>query len=100
MGLVMSHILPVDPREKDDSAQSAAIHFAARTVPLWQAALGSELLGAYLMPGPWRIQPTLQRHRYRSGDAVGTVGADARSCAKRGGSAVGRLGTQAIRVLD
>ena len=49
MGLVMSHILPVDPREKDDSAQSAAIHFAARTVPLWQAALGSELLGAYLM---------------------------------------------------
>jgi predicted nucleotidyltransferase len=49
MGLVMSHFLPVDPREKDDWAESAAIHFAARTVPLWQAALGSELLGAYLM---------------------------------------------------
>jgi hypothetical protein len=49
MGLVMSHILPVDPREKDDFARSAAIHFAARTVPLWQAALGSELVGAYLM---------------------------------------------------
>jgi predicted nucleotidyltransferase len=29
--------------------QAAAVDFAGRTVPFWQAALGSELLGAYLM---------------------------------------------------
>jgi predicted nucleotidyltransferase len=30
-------------------AQAAAVEFAYSTVPFWQAALGSELLGAYLM---------------------------------------------------
>jgi hypothetical protein len=33
----------------DKSAQAAAIDFARRVVPFWQAALGPELLGAYLM---------------------------------------------------
>jgi predicted nucleotidyltransferase len=32
-----------------DSAQVAAVNFADRVVPLWQAELGSELLGVYLM---------------------------------------------------
>jgi hypothetical protein len=32
-----------------NSAEAAAIDFARCTVPFWQAALGSELLGAYLM---------------------------------------------------
>ncbi len=32
-----------------ESAQAAAVDFAGRIVPFWQAALGSELLGAYLM---------------------------------------------------
>jgi len=36
-------------RTTDDSAQAAAVDFAGRIVPLWQAALGAELLGAYLM---------------------------------------------------
>src|SRR5712691_3670828 len=31
------------------SAQAAATEFAGRVVRLWQAALGTELLGAYLM---------------------------------------------------
>jgi len=31
------------------SAQAAAVHFAHRAVLLWQAALGSELLGVYLI---------------------------------------------------
>ena len=31
------------------SARAAAVDFAARIVPLWEAALGSELLGAYLI---------------------------------------------------
>jgi hypothetical protein len=33
----------------DISAQSAAVDFANRIVPFWQAALGSELLGVYLI---------------------------------------------------
>ena len=33
----------------DTSAQAAAVDFARRIVPFWQAALGSELLGAYLI---------------------------------------------------
>ena len=33
----------------DTSTQAAAVDFAYHTVPIWQAALGSELLGAYLM---------------------------------------------------
>src|SRR6266481_5255212 len=33
----------------DISAQSAALDFAGRTIPFWQAALGSELLGVYLI---------------------------------------------------
>src|SRR5258708_8668492 len=36
-------------RTTDESAQAAAVDFANRIVPLWQAVLGSELLGAYLM---------------------------------------------------
>jgi hypothetical protein len=36
-------------RTTDDIARAAAVDFAGRTVPLWQAALGSELLGVYLM---------------------------------------------------
>jgi hypothetical protein len=33
----------------DESAQTAAMDFARRIVPFWQAELGSELLGAYLI---------------------------------------------------
>src|SRR5215469_1747759 len=33
----------------DGSAQAAATDFARRAAHLWQAALGAELLGAYLM---------------------------------------------------
>ena len=33
----------------DESAQAAAMDFASRIVPFWQAELGSELLGAYLI---------------------------------------------------
>jgi hypothetical protein len=33
----------------DKSTQAAAVDFACRTVSIWRAALGSELLGAYLM---------------------------------------------------
>jgi len=33
----------------DNSAQAAALDFACLTIPIWQAALGPELLGAYLM---------------------------------------------------
>ena len=33
----------------DEPAQAAAVEFAHRIVPLWQAELGSELLGAYLL---------------------------------------------------
>jgi hypothetical protein len=33
----------------DESAQAAAMDFARRIVPFWQAELGSELLGAYLI---------------------------------------------------
>jgi predicted nucleotidyltransferase len=33
----------------DKSTQAAAVDFACLTVSIWQAALGSELLGAYLM---------------------------------------------------
>src|SRR5258708_918158 len=36
-------------RTMGKSAEAAAIDFARCTVPFWQAALGSELLGAYLM---------------------------------------------------
>src|SRR5260370_39025125 len=36
-------------RATDDSAQAAAMDFAGRAARLWQAALGPELLGAYLM---------------------------------------------------
>jgi predicted nucleotidyltransferase len=36
-------------RITDDSARVAAIGFANRTVPFWQAELGPELLGIYLM---------------------------------------------------
>jgi len=32
-----------------ESAQAAAVDFARRVVPMWQAALGSELLGVYLI---------------------------------------------------
>jgi len=32
-----------------ESAQAAAVEFARRVVPLWQAALGPELLGTYLI---------------------------------------------------
>jgi predicted nucleotidyltransferase len=34
---------------KKQSAHSAAVDFATRVVPLWQEALGSDLLGAYLI---------------------------------------------------
>jgi len=33
----------------DTSAQAAAVDFARRIVPFWQAALGPELLGVYLI---------------------------------------------------
>src|SRR5271169_6329112 len=33
----------------DESAQAAAVEFARCIVPFWQAELGSELLGAYLI---------------------------------------------------
>ena len=33
----------------DKSTQAAAVDFACLTVSIWQAALGSELIGAYLM---------------------------------------------------
>jgi len=36
-------------RTTDESAQAAAVDFAGRIVPFWQAVLGSELLGVYLM---------------------------------------------------
>src|SRR5260370_5856885 len=36
-------------RATDDSAQAAAMDFAGRAARLWQAALGPDLLGAYLM---------------------------------------------------
>jgi predicted nucleotidyltransferase len=36
-------------RTTDESTQKAAVDFASRIVPIWQAALGSELLGVYLM---------------------------------------------------
>src|SRR5262249_59759053 len=34
---------------RQESAQAAAVDFARRVVPMWQAALGSELLGVYLI---------------------------------------------------
>jgi predicted nucleotidyltransferase len=36
-------------RTTNESAQAEAVDFAGRIVPIWQAALGSELLGVYLM---------------------------------------------------
>jgi len=36
-------------RTTDDSAAAAVVDFVARTVPVWQAEIGPELLGAYLM---------------------------------------------------
>jgi predicted nucleotidyltransferase len=36
-------------RTTDESAQAAAVDLARRIVPFWQADLGSELLGAYLI---------------------------------------------------
>ena len=36
-------------RPKDEPAKAAAVEFARRIVPFWQAELGSELLGAYLL---------------------------------------------------
>jgi hypothetical protein len=36
-------------RTTDETAEAAAVDFAGRIVPFWQAALGSELLGVYLM---------------------------------------------------
>jgi predicted nucleotidyltransferase len=36
-------------RTIDESAQAAAVDLARRIVPFWQAELGSELLGAYLI---------------------------------------------------
>lgn len=35
--------------QENISAQSAALDFARRTIPFWQAAFGSELLGVYLI---------------------------------------------------
>ena len=37
------------PPTADTPAQAAAVDFARRIVPLWQAALGPELLGVYLI---------------------------------------------------
>src|SRR5258708_6639469 len=37
------------PPTTDASAQAAAVDFAHHIVPFWQAALGSELLGVYLI---------------------------------------------------
>jgi hypothetical protein len=37
-----------DP-ERDEAARIAAVAFARQLVPLWQAALGTELLGVYLI---------------------------------------------------
>ena len=37
------------PPTTDTSAQAAAVDFARRIVPFWQAALGPELLGVYLI---------------------------------------------------
>src|SRR5262249_12521082 len=37
------------PPTTDTSAEAAAVDFARHIVPFWQAALGSELLGAYLI---------------------------------------------------
>jgi predicted nucleotidyltransferase len=39
----------VQDGQENISAQSAALDFARRTIPFWQAALGSELLGVYLI---------------------------------------------------
>ena len=36
-------------RTTDEPGQSAAVNFAHRIVPYWQAELGPELLGAYLI---------------------------------------------------
>ena len=36
-------------RTTDESARAAAVEFTGRIVPSWQAALGSELIGAYLI---------------------------------------------------
>jgi predicted nucleotidyltransferase len=44
----LRHLVVPMHRTMDESAQVAA-DFARRIVPLWQAELGSELLGAYLM---------------------------------------------------
>jgi hypothetical protein len=35
--------------DPDETARTAAVDFARRLVPYWQAALGTELLGAYLI---------------------------------------------------
>ncbi len=35
--------------EADEAARGAAVDFARRLVPFWQAALGTELIGAYLI---------------------------------------------------
>jgi hypothetical protein len=40
---------PTTDESADGSAQAAAMDFAGRAARLWQAALGPELLGAYLM---------------------------------------------------
>jgi len=37
------------PPTTDMSAQAAAVDFAHRIVPFWQTALGSQLLGVYLI---------------------------------------------------
>jgi len=37
------------PSTTDTSAQATAVDFARRIVPFWQAAVGSELLGVYLI---------------------------------------------------
>src|SRR5262245_7537083 len=50
LGRALPHKVCISmPPTTDTSAQATAIDFARRIVPFWQAALGSELLGVYLI---------------------------------------------------
>ena len=88
--------------DPDELARTAAIDFARRLVPHWQEALGTELLGAYLIGS---LAHAGFSRRYSDIDIVachrsGTVPTGAGSRAKRGRRAVCRLGTQGLSILD
>jgi predicted nucleotidyltransferase len=81
---------------------AAAVDFARRIVPFWQAALGSELLGIYLIGS---LAHGGFSRRYSDIDMAvitqgGTLAADARSCPQRSGGGISRMGSETLRVLD